>query len=103
MLPGVNPYLFVLLGCLLGAGGQVLLKLGAAGAVQPLDYLNGRLALGFLLYGAGAIFWVVALSRLPLSRVYPFTILTFVLVYFCSVILLGERMTTQVLFGAAFV
>ena len=43
----------------------------------------------------------MALSRAPLSRVYPFTILTFVLVYVSSFVLLGERVTGQVIGGAA--
>ena len=45
----------------------------------------------------------MALSKLPLSKVYPFTVLTFVLVYVASFVVLGERVTVQVLAGALLV
>jgi len=47
--------------------------------------------------------WLLALARLPLSRVYPFTILTFVLVYVASVWLLGEQLTSSLVIGASLV
>jgi len=93
----------VLLGSLLAAGGQIFLKLGADGAVGFADYLNTRIAVGFALYAVGSVVWVIALSKLPLSRVYPFTMLTFVLVYVASFAILGERITGQVLAGALLV
>lgn len=99
----INPLYLVLLGSLLGAGGQIYLKLGATGAASLADFLNGQVVFGFALYGIGAVLWVAALARLPLSRVYPFTVLTFVLVYVSSVILLGERITGQMLAGALLV
>jgi drug/metabolite transporter (DMT)-like permease len=95
-----NPVVLVLIGSLLAAAGQIFLKIGADGAVRLTDYMNARLAIGFALYGLGSIVWVMALARLPLSRVYPFTMLTFVLVYLGSFALLGERITGQVLAGA---
>ncbi|MGH8628979.1 MAG: hypothetical protein ACREYC_28235 [Gammaproteobacteria bacterium] len=84
-----SPLLLVLLGSLLGAAGQVLLKLAATGATSLSDFANVRIAAGFLIYGIGSILWVMALSQLPLSRVYPFTVLTFLVVYVASIALLG--------------
>ena len=98
-----NPILLVLLGSFLAAAGQIFLKLGATGAVGLADYVNARLAFGFALYGIGSVVWVVALSKLPLSKVYPFTVLTFVLVYVASFVVLGERITAQVIAGALLV
>ena len=97
----LKPLLQVIAASLFAAVGQLLFKTGANGATGFHDYLNSRLALGFLLYGLSSVLWVMALSRAPLSRVYPFTILTFVLVYVSSFVLLGERVTGQVIGGAA--
>jgi drug/metabolite transporter (DMT)-like permease len=97
------PIILVLLGSLLAAAGQIYLKLGASGASSLSDYLNVRLGIGFGLYTLGSVLWVVALSKLPLSRVYPFTVLTFVLVYVASFAILGERITGPVVAGALLV
>ncbi len=43
------------------------------------------------LYFASAALWMVALSRLPLQVVYPFTILTLLFVGLASVVVFGER------------
>jgi drug/metabolite transporter (DMT)-like permease len=58
---------------------------------------------GFGLYGVGSVLWILALAKLPLTRVYPFTILTFVLVYMASATVLGEQITGMVLAGAVIV
>ena len=95
--------MLVLLASFLASAGQIFLKLGADGAVGLADYMNVRIASGFALYGVGTIIWVMALSKLPLSKVYPFTVLTFLLVYVASFVVLGERVTVQVLAGALLV
>jgi uncharacterized membrane protein len=50
-------------------------------------------------WGVGTALWLLALARLPLSKVYPFTILTFVLVYIVSVSVLGERISVALTIG----
>lgn len=90
-------------GSILAAAGQVFLKLGANNAVDFTSYLNWRVGVGLGCYLLGAMAWLIALSRLPLTRVYPFAILTFVLVYIASTLILGERMNATLLFGVVFV
>ena len=97
------PFALVTVGCFLAAAGQIFLKLGATGAQSVTDFVNIRTMFGFMLYGVGSVLWIIALARLPLSKVYPFTILTFVLVYVASATMLGEPMTRQVLLGAGLV
>ena len=99
----VNSLIWVLASCGLAALGQICLKSGAAGATTPLDYVNGKLLLGLLLYGLSTACWIVALSKSPLSKVYPFTILTFLLVYVLSAVWLGERLGLQTAVGAVLV
>lgn len=99
----VNPYVLVILGALFAATGQIFFKLGATGAAAVMDYVNVRIVTGLVLYGASTVLWIVALSKLPLSRVYPFTVLTFVIVYTASFVVLGEKLTGPVLIGALLV
>ncbi len=75
----------------LAAAGQVLLKLGSSGRLDLVSLVNPKVAAGLALYAAGVVLWLIALARLPLSVVYPFTIVTLGLVFAASVVLLGER------------
>lgn len=86
------PYLALLVGCTLAAGGQLLLKLGSKDAVGLIDFFNFRLASGLMLYGLGTGLWILALSKVPLNIAYAFTALTFVMVYLGSVVILHERL-----------
>jgi drug/metabolite transporter (DMT)-like permease len=81
----------LLMGAVLGATGQILFKLGASGRINLSSFINVQIVTGFILYGIGAAFWIWALSKESLAVVYPFTVLTFVLVYSASAFLLGER------------
>jgi drug/metabolite transporter (DMT)-like permease len=97
------PSVYLVLGSLLAAAGQVLLKTGADGAASLHDYANWRIFLGLGCYVLGTICWLLALARLPLSKVYPFTILTFVLVYLASFYLLHERISVALAVGVGLV
>lgn len=96
-------YGLLLTAALCAAAGQVLFKLGATNRATLLAFINPQIVCGGALYFLGAVLWVVALSKLPLSVAYPFTVLTFVLVYLASVFLLGERPAPTAIFGVALV
>jgi drug/metabolite transporter (DMT)-like permease len=85
----------------LAALGQVLLKLGATGRIGIIDFINPFLLLGLSSYAAGVLLWIYALSRAPLYAVYPYTLLTFVLVGVASIVLFGERPNWFVMTGWA--
>ena len=93
--------------------GQLLLKAGmyAAGAevqLSPAALLelvrtvatNWRLLLGLAAFGTSALFWLVALSRLPLSTAYPMVSTRYVLILGFSSVVLGERPGPVVWAGA---
>jgi undecaprenyl phosphate-alpha-L-ara4N flippase subunit ArnE len=80
-----------------------MFKLGASGREQLAAYLNGWIFLGFAAYGAGTILWIYSLSHAKLTLVYPFTALTFVLVYIFGVLCLREPTSIQALSGVALV
>lgn len=97
-----------LIGCLLGgvllaALGQVLFKVGATGRSALIEFLNPAIATGLLCYGLGTGLWIVALSKAPLTIVYPFTALTFVLVYAAGVMFFGEPTSARSLSGIALI
>ncbi len=54
---------------------------------------NPYILVGMILYGVSFIVWLVVLSRVKLSVVYPLTSLNFVFVIILSYFLLGERLT----------
>lgn len=78
-------------------------KSGAQGRSDLLDFINLWIFLGLVLYLAGTVFWVLALSAVPLTVLYSFAALTYVLVNVLAVVLLGEQLTTMGVAGTAFV
>jgi len=58
---------------------------------------------GFVAAFAASICWMAAVSRFELSYAYPFMSLSFVLVYACSITLMGEAATWSKSVGMAFI
>ena len=81
----------LVLGSCCAAAGTVLLKLGATGRTDVLSFINPKIIIGLGLYGLGAVFWIYGMSRQNLISVYPFTILSFTIVYLVGILGLGER------------
>ena len=80
-----------------------MFKMGATGRGSLLDFLNSWILLGGAFYAFGTILWIIALSKVKLTVAYPFTALTFVLVYVLSVLLLKEPVTTTSIMGVGLV
>jgi drug/metabolite transporter (DMT)-like permease len=85
------------------AGGQLLFAAGARGRTDLLSFLNLQIVIGLVLYALGTGSWIYSLSRAPLIQVYPFTVLTFALIYVGSVVIFGERPSGPGLCGVALV
>jgi drug/metabolite transporter (DMT)-like permease len=94
---------FAVIGAVLAALGQVSFKHGAVGRAVLMDFLNPWILLGLALYLAGTILWILALSAVPLTVLYPFAALTYVLVNVFAVALLGEQLTPRGMAGTGFV
>lgn len=98
----------------LATGGQLLLKAGmnrvgtisdlaAVGGLIPLAFrvlTTWQVVVGLAVFGLSAVFWLVTLSRVPLSTAYPAVSLSYVLILAFSVIALGERPSIAVWTGA---
>lgn len=82
-----------------------MFKIGARGRAHWIEFLNGYIFVGFLLYTIGAVLWIYALSFEKLVNVYAFTALTFVLVIVIvgAVLGLGEKMAVPGMLGIVLV
>lgn len=93
----------LVLGSLCASGGTILLKIGATGRADFLSFINPMIITGLGLYGLGAVFWIYGMSRQNLISVYPFTILSFTIVYLVGILGLGERPTRLGIVGVALI
>lgn len=83
---------------ILGACGALLLKLGARNF--SLRYpVNFYLVLGFLLYIASTVLFILGLKISPLSFFYPFTGLLYVFAFLLGVFVLKEKTSLYRWFG----
>lgn len=94
--------------------GQLLLKTGM-NRVGELTLTDGiwpvivsvastwQVVVGFALFGASSVFWLIALSRLPLSTAYPVVAMSYVLILLFSVVVLKEQPSAVVWTGALLV
>lgn len=93
----------LLLSSLSAAGGQLMLKQGAVGRISAVEFVNPWLAGGLTFYIAGALLWILALSKAPLTLVYPYTALTFAIVYVSGAALFGEAVPIRAVAGVGLV
>jgi multidrug transporter EmrE-like cation transporter len=63
----------------------------AVGATVSRAAREPRLWVGLTLFGVSSIFWMVVLSRVPLSVAYPFVGISYVVIVLLSRFLLHER------------
>jgi len=93
---------------MLGAG-QILFKMAAEAARARGGSFLGALVvqpkfiLALALYGILTLLWTWILSKVPLSRAYPFVALAFVVTPVMAHLLLGERLSVGVMAGTALV
>lgn len=101
----MSPLLAALLlaSSLCAAAGQILFKIGATNRASLFAFVNLPVIMGLGAYAMGVVLWLVALSRLPLYVVYPFTFLTMIWVGALSYFALGERPGEMALIGWAVV
>jgi drug/metabolite transporter (DMT)-like permease len=90
-------------GTVFAAAGQLFLKMGASGREHLADFINAWIISGIAAYGLGTLLWIYSLARVRLSVVYPFTALTFVIVYLVAVFILHEPTSPSALLGVLLV
>lgn len=103
--------MYILASVVIGAVGQILLKKGMS-SLGPLtltwkDLLptilrictNPFVITGLVVYMAGVLFWLAALSRVDLSYAYPFASLSYVAMLVASWLLFHEGISLVRLVG----
>jgi multidrug transporter EmrE-like cation transporter len=104
-------YFFIAMTVLLTVFGQLVLKWQISSAGPLPDTFSGKvwflvqsMSNPWILSGLGAafaaaLFWMLALKKLPLSTAYPFTASSFVLIMLFTALLFDEPITTSKLLG----
>jgi small multidrug resistance pump len=68
-------------GILFGVAGQIALKSGSAGAATVTQqFLHPWTIIGFGIYVLAAIFYIIAIKKIPISLAYPSVSLSYVIV-----------------------
>jgi drug/metabolite transporter (DMT)-like permease len=85
------------------ATGLMLFRHGGRGNTAITDFFNLSILAGCSIYLLAAIAVLYALSKVSMIQVYPFTVLTVVLIYFYSVVLLGDKVSANSVIGSILV
>jgi drug/metabolite transporter (DMT)-like permease len=93
----------LLASAVLAAAGQLMFKVGATGRESAISYVNSWILAGLFSYLAGTMLWIYSLSKAYLTVVYPFTALTFALVYLFGILVLDEPTTLRAIAGVGLV
>ena len=104
--------IYILISVLTSAAGQLLLKKGmnSMGPVTlSLNQLpsilwqigtNPSVVIGLIIYLAGTVFWLAALSRVDLSYAYPFASISYVIMLVASWLMFDEKITLLRIIGS---
>jgi len=106
--------ILILISVTLSTVAQVFLKFGMSlqsvqsaldtgGTQLILASINVWVISGLLLYGLGAVLWLLVLAKADLSYAYPFVGLGFILTLIFSVVLIGETVTLTRILGTCLV
>ena len=93
-------FAFILVGVLLNAAAQLLLKAGTN--AMPLGLrlaIEPHILAGLACYVVSVVVWIVALSRVPVSIAYPMLSIGYVVNALAAWYLLGEAVTPMRLAG----
>ena len=94
---------------LLGSMAQLLFKKGVTGIGGLNSHTFSRLFIsmpiisGVALYGLSLILYLLALSKLELSKAYPMVSLGYLLTFMYGVVILHEEMTALKITGLGFI
>ncbi len=105
MTAALVPYYIVLfIGVVLGVAGQVLLKTGAERSGDGIaQFLQPYTIVGFGVYALAALFYIVAIKRIPVSVAFPTVSLSYVVLAVIAHYLWDEPLGTAQLLGIALI
>lgn len=105
----MNNILLIITSIVMGAVGQILLKVGASRLDNVTMTISGLLniarnyyiLIGLVLFGSSFLLWVKVLTKNDLSYVYPMVSLSYVIIILASKFLFNEPFTTNKIIGVA--
>jgi len=109
----MKPIYLILISIGLAVSGQLCMKAGMTnyqiGDINLQNFVvqfakmifRPVVFIGFMLFLASSLFWLIALAKVPLSFAYPFTSISYVSILFFSSILFKEPMMPLRWLGAA--
>jgi multidrug transporter EmrE-like cation transporter len=106
----MSPFVYIAFSTVGAIFGQLALKrgMGVMSGISGAQLIRRMITSpwvigGLIVYGTGVIFWLLALSHLDLSYVYPFASLAYIGIIIGSYLLFKERITRMRLFGIALI
>ncbi|MBX2808803.1 MAG: EamA family transporter [Cellvibrionaceae bacterium] len=113
MAMSLQSFAVIFLSVLLSALAQLSFKHGVSHVTLAADasllvkalllFASPFVFLGLALYGVGTVLWLFALKQMDLSLAYPFVGMSFIMVFFFSVWLLGEPFSLNRLIGTVII
>jgi len=92
----MTPYLWLVLGILLGVSGQLILKMGAESSGEGLaQFLSPWTIAGLGVYFLAALTYILAIKRIPISLAYPSVAVSYGIVAVAAHFLWREPLTWQ--------
>jgi small multidrug resistance pump len=100
-MPAPLPYYAALLaGIVLGVLGQILLKAGATRSADIVaQFLDPWTIIGVVVYALAAVFYIIAIKRIPLTLAFPSVSLSYVVVALVAHFVWGEALGLPQLAG----
>lgn len=104
-MPVLLPYYAALtVSILLGVAGQILLKTGAVRSSGMMaQFLDPFTILGFATYALAAIFYIIAIKKIPISLAFPTVSLSYIAVALAAHLIWGEPLGVSQLGGIALI
>jgi multidrug transporter EmrE-like cation transporter len=109
----MNPYVYVVVSILLGSAGQILMKLGTTKVdlntqesllLKMLHlFTTPGVVFGLMCYGISTVFWILGLTKLPLSQAYPMIAGGYVIVFLLSIFIFKEAISLPKIGGLALI
>ena len=97
-------YAALVISILLGVAGQILLKTGAMRASDMVaQFLDVFTLLGFATYTLAAIFYIMAIKKIPISLAFPTVSVSYIAVALAAHLLWGEPLGVAQLGGIALI
>jgi small multidrug resistance pump len=104
MAPLLPYYAALAVAILVGVAGQILLKTGSARTSDVMgQFVDPFTMLGLVAYGLGAVFYIAAIKKIPISLAFPSVSLSYVLVAVIAHYAWGEPLGLPQIGGIALI